>query len=456
MNFLEAYKIRTKNSEPNANYHFWCAMTVVSSLLSRKCYIPQGYFTIYPNLYVILVSSKPGMRKSTAMNFAKQIIRANKTVPLASEASSREALIDLMKENRKTFQMAGKEIEYHPVLIAATELKEFFGLGADRMESFLTAVWDEPSFEDKTRKHGRITIPGPYVTMIACCVQDWISTQMRRDVISGGFARRAMFVYADELNCFNPWPVLSQEEEDALVEIYKEADRICKIQGQFFLTQEALKMYSDWYIYHRSNLDRVEKNLEGYFEGKHTLLLKLCMCLSACFSSDKIITTETLQQAMDALDATEQYLPQVFEGVGRNELKPYMDSVMRTMERLGEGGKPVPLTKIHHFVMNDLNTQEFAEVIQSLIRLNKLEQTVSKGEYFLTVKDKTKRPIKKVLLWDKVKDRKIKDESLPFDMNEVRKEEEQQQAAGEETISDKPRKRLTLLRGKKKGKDNES
>ena len=68
------YQDFTKRTEPPPNYHAWSLIGAISALLGKKCYIPQGHFTVFPNLYIVLVG-QAAMRKSTALNIAKNFVR---------------------------------------------------------------------------------------------------------------------------------------------------------------------------------------------------------------------------------------------------------------------------------------------------------------------------------------------------------------------------------------------
>jgi hypothetical protein len=107
------------------------------------------------------------------------------------------------------------------------------------MIGFLTAIWDEPQFKEFTRKSKEVIINNPYLSMLAACTVDWVSTKLKQDVISDGFSRRALFILEDELNCLNPRPTTSQEEMDILKQLAVEVQRMHQISGEFKLTERA-------------------------------------------------------------------------------------------------------------------------------------------------------------------------------------------------------------------------
>lgn len=372
MNFLEAYKKYTKDSEAPANFHFWCAMVTVSSCLSRKCYMPQGMFTVYPNLYVMLVG-RNGSRKSTAKNLARDIIREME-LPVTAEATTREALIDWLRDNKFEVEVEGRTVVYHPMTAIINEMSEFLGASGDRLVSFLVDVWDNPLFEDKTRKHGLIKIPGPYLNMLGCTTTEWVYEQMRTDIITGGFSRRTLFVYEDELQCYNPWPVLTAAHHEAYGFLIKEARRICKLKGSFTVTHEALEWWEHYYITGMEELKNVDYMMQGYQSSKHTLALKIAMCLNAIRGDSMILAVEDLQDAADALQVAEINMSLIYTGVGRNDMKSISDKIVNYIYE-GEGHSRMS-SEVWRRFERDANMQEMNQTIEYLVKSKRIRLTV--------------------------------------------------------------------------------
>jgi hypothetical protein len=370
----------------------------VSTMLSRKCSFPMGHFTIFPNLYLVLVGDA-GMRKTGALKIAKQLIRESKS-PLASESVTREALIDMMRDNMKETIVDGKKLVYHPITAAVSELKEFIIQGSERMSSFLTAIWDEDCYEDKTRKQGRIIVPGPYLVLMACCTPDWLVTQMKYDIVTDGLARRIIFVYANERNKNNALPKHTQEQEDAIIDMILECKRISRLKGQFQLTKMARALYETWYAEASQLTLDADKNLKGYFQSKPELVIKLSMCLSACYSDSMIIDDDILTQAIKCFEFIEADLPRVLSGIGRNELKPYMDRLIEDLEAATNG--TVIMQDVFRFYNRDLSKQEFNEVVEAIVATGDAEMVKDKQGiiHLRRLKGQATKPQTKVKIWD--------------------------------------------------------
>ena len=53
--WIDNYLIYTDNSEPPRMFRLWSAISVIAAVLQRKCKLPWGTLTFYPNLYTVLV-----------------------------------------------------------------------------------------------------------------------------------------------------------------------------------------------------------------------------------------------------------------------------------------------------------------------------------------------------------------------------------------------------------------
>ena len=72
--WLQAYRRYVFKQESPDLFHFWTAMTMISSALRRHVWIDRKAYTIFPNLYVFLVEESAAARKSTAMELGLSLL----------------------------------------------------------------------------------------------------------------------------------------------------------------------------------------------------------------------------------------------------------------------------------------------------------------------------------------------------------------------------------------------
>jgi hypothetical protein len=377
-NFFDLYGRYTKTTEPPPNFHAWSALGAISALLGKKCFIPQGTFTVYPNLYIILVGSA-GSRKSTAKDVAREIVGNIDSVPLAPESSSREALIDDMAESKVGATIDGKDYSYWQSAAFVDEMQQFLGGKHlnQGMVGFLTAIWSSNNFKERTRKSGKVVIPNPYFSLLGCCTTTWVAENLKAEILTDGFARRAIFVYEDELNCLNAWPVTTPDMATTKAELIQEAHRIARIQGQFGFTVEAMSLWHRRYKELREEAKHHSEKLQNYFSTKHILAQKISMCISAATRSDRLVDCACLSLAFSFLNESEKSLDTIFSGVGQNRLKAAQDRVLNKIIEAGTEG--VPRSDLLKRFYDDLTMQEFTEVCQALIEMNLVEFGIPDG-----------------------------------------------------------------------------
>lgn len=373
MNFFEAYNTYRKDTESHQNFHLWSAVYAISCLLGRKCFLPQGVYTIYPQLYVIIVG-EAATRKSTAANIAKRIIRDVGTVPMAPTSTSREALVDFMaKKGQIKYSIAGKDYAYHQVAAFANEFDTFVG-GQHVNKSiitFMTDIWDENPYVDLTRKSGSVEVPEPYFSLLGCCVPAWFESSVKGDLITGGFTRRTVFVYEEELDHLEAWPQgNSVSQNEVWPMLIEEAKRINKMTGEFTYTPAAIDLQSKMYEEQMSKRRNVDEKVKSYYSSRHDLLKKLCICLSAGFGDSMVVDASIVQLADELLARTENRLEKLFRGVGRNELKGHSERIVEAVRKKGPTG--VTNRDLIRTFYSDLSLQELEEVLMVLVRTGQL------------------------------------------------------------------------------------
>ena len=145
-NFLQNFLTYAEGCETPELYDLWAALATLSSVVSRRVWIHQGYYTIYPNLYIVLVGA-PGGRKTTAMNMCKDMLREIGTIPFAATCMTKEALCRYMSTQcTKHHQVPGKPDQqkpYTPITLCLTELSHFLGSNQAHMIDFLTTIYDQ-------------------------------------------------------------------------------------------------------------------------------------------------------------------------------------------------------------------------------------------------------------------------------------------------------------------------
>ena len=357
-NFLADYMAFNQGNEAPKNYHHWCALSALSTIISRRVWVEFDYFRIYPNLYIVLVGPA-GNRKTTAMVCAKSLVRELGDIPFSAECQTKESICKEWQEQRKEFPQGDGQapLIYTPYSIFVTELSQFIGVDPARMIDFLTTVYDQDYYDLKTKNKGNQFIAGPYITLLACTTQEWITSYLRLDIISGGFSRRCVFVNEnwDDSNRI-AFPEVTQEMRDAWKRVIDYGHRLKCVSGPFRWEPDAKAYYKTWY---ETRSITKEPTISGFDRTRYNQVIKVAMLLALCKGFDLVITKEVLETAMATVDLVMVNLPQVFTGMGRNDL----NAVRATAKNILAQG-PMPERKLISILYSHAKQGDILEVFR--------------------------------------------------------------------------------------------
>ena len=371
MSYLRDYLKYVENNEAHEMYHLWSAFVALASVMGRRVYLDQGQFTVYCNLYIVLLGP-PANRKTTGMTVAKKLMREVGGIPFSADAQTKEGLVKNMAANECSYMANGIPKAMCPMTICVTELKEFIGVSTDKMINVVTTLWDADFYDYKTRNKEDINITNPYLCILACETPDWVTLRLKDDVISGGFSRRVLWVYPDEPHKRIAFPTISAAQVDAWNRAVQHCIGLKEVAGQFEWEPEAAAWYKEWYENLKIPQDTA---LAGYYDSKQTFVLKIAM-LIACSElvnpgphSKLILKKAYCLSALKFLEQLEETLPRVFEGMGRNELNTVSSKIV---DLLSISHEPISEKNLRAVCWKFANEIEFGQAMNHLLSAEKV------------------------------------------------------------------------------------
>lgn len=323
--WITAYLAYTSESESPEEYHLWTAISVISGALKRRVFFDMGYFSLYANMYIVLVGPPGRCKKSTAMRIGRDILKGVEGTKFTADSTTREKLIVNLTQAHKdgTSPMTAHSTEFATMLTSS---------GMD-MVVFLTDIFDcPPSWEHDTKSGGKNTIKGPFLTLLGATTPDWISRAMPLDTIGVGLTSRIIFVHQDTPREADAIPKLTTAQKELSQLLIHDLNIISNINGEFRLTSDAYDMYNEWYRARVSNPNPSgDPRLAGYYERKPMHLLKLCMIVAASKREGLLITIDDMRDSTTTLEKIEERMPRVFAGVGRNTLHADKEAILETI-----------------------------------------------------------------------------------------------------------------------------
>jgi hypothetical protein len=326
---LENYLIYTENSEPPRLFRTWTALSVIAGALKRKCKLPWGMLTFYPNMYVVLVAPPGKARKGTAMGPGLTFLN-DLGVRLAAEATTRESLIRELKNCDDTIIHPDGRIENHASLtIYSEELTVFLGYQNRQLINDLTDWYDCRSrWVYRTKNMGEDDIIGVWVNLFGATTPDMIQMAMPIETVGGGLASRMIFVYEHKRAKICPVTFLTPEEIGIRELLMKDLEQIHILQGEFKPSAKFMDLWIDWYTAQEGHPPFHDDKLAGYIERRPAHVLKLSMVLNASRTNSMILEDIDFIRATDILTQTEVKMPLTFGGVGKSNISDVMNKVM--------------------------------------------------------------------------------------------------------------------------------
>ena len=311
--WIDTYLNYTDDQESPKAFHMWVAISLLGAILGRNVWIPRVMYTIYPNMYVILVAGSARCKKSSAIRIGISLMKKLKSHPMIfAQKITNEALIQSLDESKVDGASYG--------LICASELSVFMGMDAIKSGIIptLTDLYDSPDhWTYKTRGRGEESLYNVTLSMLAASTKNWLKTSIPIDAVGGGFTSRIIFIHQDrpaKLVLFSPETSKATELEHLLIRDLEEIQKSAK--GPVSFTPEAKKLASEWYQ-KEYNTAR-DTQLDGYFGRKHDIMFKLAAILSVSERSDLIVDNTHIRQALFLLEENEHELVEMTSSISMN------------------------------------------------------------------------------------------------------------------------------------------
>lgn len=317
---MQEYLRYVENTEPPTIFHRWSLLTSIGALLERNVYYGDGYFTYYPNLYVMLMGES-GTRKSTAINLAKNLLKLSGYNTFSAERTTKEKyLLDLGEQNEEHDPESGSlstatlfgdlisnsvdDSRTTPNYIVAGEFNDFIGNGNIEFMSVLGNLWDWSGgpYENKVKNGKSVKIPNPSISLLGGNTATGFSLAFPSSAIGQGFFSRLILIHSAASGKRIRRPVLPVIDfETQLRDIKKCAKGQLKESPLADQLLEAI--YSEF-------TPLPDSRFGSYSTRRYAQLLKLIIIICAMdLSANCVISEEHVFLANTLLSHAEQSMP---------------------------------------------------------------------------------------------------------------------------------------------------
>jgi hypothetical protein len=348
------------HTEAPKNFLFWSAISVLGGILKNNVYFKDGLYTLYPNQFIIL-TGPPGIGKGTAINFAWKLIKTQ-TNPLANVLNDEITGPKLLHTIADGWDSPPRLVNGNTVLstkdhtctIIATELQSLLDSG-EGMIVRLNKLWEQDTYEYKTKNQGNALVKGMCVNIIGGTVPDYVRGLDANygSVVGGGLSARCIFILEDKKSKEMPYiPAIeaSPASADLYAKLKLDLHYISQnVKGEYAINDEARIVFSNFYPA-TSPLPEDSDAMLNFKGRMRTHIWKMAMILSAARKDKMVIEAPDVKDAIFLVTTVRRQLDKVFRGIGTSQLAEPTARVQQTIERFGMVTKNELISAVHRHV----------------------------------------------------------------------------------------------------------
>jgi energy-coupling factor transporter ATP-binding protein EcfA2 len=341
------------------NFIIWSALSLVGAALKNSVYFQIGTYTLYPNMFIVLVGP-PGVGKGASMNILEQMIidtKPNQVVNTLSDRITAERIIERISDGWSTApQLKNRQLVLgkndHNCLLFSSEIRVLLG-ASDWMLEFLEEAWSKTTYEYQTKNKGNVAIDNMCCSLLAASVPDFLRNVNREAhmVITGGFSSRCLFIYAENPSKDLPFPeplkknVKSKALYDNLV---LDLQEIGTLRGEFVIDTGARLRFEAFLRLNRAASSKDDSEAVANFRARiKAHVLKLAMIFSVSRDNTLHISEMDMINAIAEIQKILASLSKLFRGAGEGMDAAVTARVQDFIEKYGRVSKKEIFKALH-------------------------------------------------------------------------------------------------------------
>ena len=363
--WLRDFVSLTKNTEIPDMFALWCGVAAISAALGRRIKLDMGIYTVYPNLYIVLVASSGRCRKSTAIGLAEKLIQEVKPgVNVISQKITTEALIDALRMKKDDPSHVMKES--CEGFIVVDELGVFLNKRSYEagLAELLIPLYDcRDKYEYRTKARGIEEIRFACLGLLGGSTIGWIKEAVPMRAVGEGLTSRIVFVYQKEPREPRAWTEETSEDKRLKKELAYGLQRIAKLKGEMRLSPEAREVYEKEYIRFRKESPFFDNRLlSGYASRRHVHVFKLGMIFSVGEGNSLVVERDHYEAGLELLRASEDHMGEVLSLIGATEVGGLVALVRSRIASRGS----ITRTKLMRSLSHQITANDLDNILRTL------------------------------------------------------------------------------------------
>lgn len=275
-------------------FHLATGLSLLATAMGNRVSTRAWGRSLYPNLWIVIVSPTGFYRKTTAIRSGIRILKRELGEVIISSEWSREKLVSLLANNP-----AGL-FEWDEFGFALASMQKDYMLGSKEM---LTKLFDSSDTHTRTTGSGGQSgvIENPAPNILGGTTLEWLRTKVKEGDLRGGFMARFLFLPGAEKEAEKDFDTaFAPYTEEELSNWLKLLSGV-KMEVDF---SDVKKEIRDWVRQHEQYAENVAPEAIGFISRGETYLLKLSMVLASGLDNKGIVVTpDVVDKAGRLLDA---------------------------------------------------------------------------------------------------------------------------------------------------------
>lgn len=362
----------SKYSESPERHFWWSGLAVISAIARKNVWLDRFYYTLYPNIYVIIVSAKSGLRKGVPLSLANSLLSSLQEIRVVGGQNSIQAIIrDLSKQ--KTTE-SGQIFSDAQAILIAPEFRDFL-INDDSALTTLTNLHDTHAhFEAFTKSLKGTSEPevlkNPCISLLAASNETLLGEIIKNTDMEGGFVARSFIVYESKRRLINSLvdkPPMTLSKGDLLPYLQE----LLKVKGEFKWTDKSKALYDRWY----TKICGMEvEDKTGSLERIGDQVLKAAMLIALANDFSLELKSRFIQEAIDRSEECILGTNKVSMGKGKSDIAENTARILKIL--IGQPGQEISRKLLLSKIYTDTDALTLDRIVDTLVQSGAIEPPI--------------------------------------------------------------------------------
>lgn len=364
--WLDLLVSSTSELESPKRFYYWSGIAAISAIVRKSVWLDKFSYRLYPNVYVLLVSAKSGLRKGNPVNFAKSIVSQVNTTRIISGRNSVQGVIKDLSQQLTIVKPGQPTIVLNDAqaFLCAPELDSFM-VRDEQGLSILTDLYNThenpESWKNSLKGSPVEELKNPCITFLAASNEALLEGLIKEKDIEGGFIARTMIVHESKRRAINslmfkPSNLVTREE------LAERLMRLKTAKGEFTIPHDVRLQHDDWYK--KLSEEEYLEDKTGTMERLQDHVLKTAMIISLSKNNDLVIDADSMNEAADRCLECVVGTRKTTMNIGRSETADATGRVLKIL--ISSPNYTIERSKLLKLLRSDVNVMMLTQVLDDL------------------------------------------------------------------------------------------